>query len=372
MTLRKAEFVMKSTAPNDMVKTNPNVFELLSKYRKALMGFAALWILLFHEWMPVFDDYRFLSLGERFIKRIGFCGVDIFLFLSGIGMVYSLEHSGSLSSFYLKRIKRVLFPFIISAIFIGRWEHWPFSTFIKNIFGISFYTENIYSFLWFVPAIVTLYLIFPFYYRLFKKSSNQILFTVCTLIIWLILTLCLEETLRHDLFGFTNRIPIFVIGVLAGWLAQNRKVMFNKITWFFIYLLLMLGLYLSFLTNYRGLHLVVPVSNCCIPNILISISLSFLFLSFIDKINQGVCKKAGIGLIKLLSFYGTFTLELYCIQEWLGGIIVSNLPDGCPDLLANIIILILSTAAAFIMHLAAEYFWILVEYPVQKYFIKRE
>lgn len=360
---------MKST---HTIKINPAIFELLSKYRGSLMGFAALWIFIFHEWMPVFADYRFLSLGERFIKRIGFCGVDIFLFLSGIGMVYSLEHSKSLSSFYLKRIKRVLFPFIVAAIFIGRWEHWSFLTFIRNITGISFYAENILSFLWFVPAIVTLYLIFPFYYHLFRRSSNKGIFTLCILIIWLMTTLVFRETSRQDFFGFTNRIPVFLLGVFAGWLSQNAKVLFEKITWCFVFLLLILGLYLSFLTNYRDLYLVVPTSNCCIPNVLISVSFPFLFLGFLDWISQTSCKKLGTCLIKFFSFYGTFTLELYCIQEWLGGIIYARLPEGCPILLENVIILLLLTVAAYVMHLAANYFWKLVDYLSQKTFHRQK
>lgn len=351
------------------VKINSNIFELLNKYRSSLMGFAALWILLFHEWLPVFTNYRLLSLGERFIKRIGFCGVDIFLFLSGIGMVYSLERSKSLYSFYLKRIKRILFPFIAIAIFRCCLEDWTFSTFIKNISGINFYTESILSFLWFVPAIITFYLVFPFYYRLFAKSSNKFIFTLCTLTIWLIASLVLRETMRKDLFGFTNRIPIFVIGVFTGWLSQNKKISFDKLTWLFMFLLLFLGLYLSFLTNYRDMYLLVPISNCCIPNILISISLPFLLLGFFDWISQirGV-EKAGAGLIKLLSFYGTFTLELYCVQEWLGGIIMSKLIDHCHNLLINIIILLFLTLTALLMQLISKHIWILGEYLIRKTF----
>lgn len=58
-----------------------NDLSLLFKYRKFLMGFAALWILMTHEWQIVTNETSFFFVTENFIKRIGFCGVDIFLLL---------------------------------------------------------------------------------------------------------------------------------------------------------------------------------------------------------------------------------------------------------------------------------------------------
>lgn len=57
-----------------------NDLSLLFKYRKFLMGFAALWILMTHEWQIVTNETSFFFVTENFIKRIGFCGVDIFFY----------------------------------------------------------------------------------------------------------------------------------------------------------------------------------------------------------------------------------------------------------------------------------------------------
>ena len=54
------------------------------------MGFATLWILMFHVYIPVLGRYDRLLAIESFIKRIGFCGVDIFLIASGIGLVHAI------------------------------------------------------------------------------------------------------------------------------------------------------------------------------------------------------------------------------------------------------------------------------------------
>ena len=65
--------------------------DLISKYRGAIMGFAALWILFFHEWVTLFVNNQVGVNIEGYLKRIGFCGVDIFLLLSGIGLTFAIR-----------------------------------------------------------------------------------------------------------------------------------------------------------------------------------------------------------------------------------------------------------------------------------------
>lgn len=240
------------------------------------MGFAALWILFFHAWIPVFGSYAKIAMFEVFVRRIGYCGVDIFLFLSGIGMVYSYGKSDKLFFFYYKRIKRVILPFLFMAIVRCWREGWSMAEFWKNITGINFYFVDIYKHLWFIPMIMTFYIIFPLYYRFLVKSTNKIIFTGCVLTLWLIWTLCVRSSLRGDLFGFTNRIPIFLIGILVGWISQNKEMVFDRLTWIFLVLVFILGVYLSYLSNCEEMYILVPLSGCCIPDILMAVSISFL------------------------------------------------------------------------------------------------
>ena len=62
----------------------------LSKYRKELMGFSALLILVCHA-------YAYIDLPPLlgYVLSIGNIGVDCFLFLSGMGLWYSLSKSKS-------------------------------------------------------------------------------------------------------------------------------------------------------------------------------------------------------------------------------------------------------------------------------------
>ena len=72
------------------------------------MGFAALWILFFHEWVTLFVNNQVGVNIEGYLKRIGFCGVDIFLLLSGIGLTFAIR-KGNVLTFYYRRIKRCRF-----------------------------------------------------------------------------------------------------------------------------------------------------------------------------------------------------------------------------------------------------------------------
>lgn len=346
--------------------------DLISKYRGAVMGFAALWILFFHEWIPITgESFAVASVPlEAFFKRIGFCGVDIFLFLSGIGLTYSIGKSG-VFSFYYRRIKRIILPFLTMAILRCILEKWPFVEFLKNISGINFYTKSIYSFLWFVPAILTLYLAFPWYYKLFSKSKKPQLFLLCSLEIWLILSLFVRETMRNDLYGFTNRIPIFLIGIFIGWLAQNKKIVFTKISWILIALTFVLGLYLSYLSNYKDMYILVPISNCCIPNMLMASSLPLLLAKFLDFLSHApYVKIIGKGFTKVLAFFGMFSLEFYCVQEWLGGRIINQMNGKYHNMVINLAVLAAVTVIAFLAHLLFQQFWKLVDFLIAK--LKRQ
>lgn len=98
--------------------------DLISKYRGAIMGFAALWILFFHEWVTLFVNNQVGVNIEGYLKRIGFCGVDIFLLLSGIGLTFAIR-KGNVLTFYYRRIKRILLPFLVMAIIRCPWRNGP-------------------------------------------------------------------------------------------------------------------------------------------------------------------------------------------------------------------------------------------------------
>ncbi len=349
-------------------KTNSptkNGFELLTKYRGAIMGMAALWILFFHEWQILATGGGKIAEIEMFIKRIGFCGVDIFLFLSGIGLVFAIG-KGNILSFYYRRLKRVYLPFLIVAIIRFITEKWQPDFFRNNILCINFYKTNMYSFLWFVPAILTFYLLFPLYYKIFDKAKDKTLFTGTILLLWLALSLFARDTLRGDLWGFTNRIPVFLLGIHGGYLTKTRKEPFSKATWLMLSILLVIGLYFGYLANFIGVGFIVPTSNCFLPNLIIAISFPFVVSKILDLLcNIPAVGIVGKGIVKFFSFFGLFSLEIYCVQEWLGGIVLTKMAYESP-MVKNLVIFIVSTAAGFVLYFAVKYFWIFIEFIFKK------
>lgn len=288
---------------------------LLSRYRPQIMGFAAIWVFLFHEWQELLPNHPLIGAAEKMIVHSGFCGVDIFLFLSGIGLCYSMAKNTA-ADFYRHRLKRIVIPYLAVAVARGITDGWTVLTFIKNVSGYSFLFENIYSFIWFVPAVLILYLLFPPYYKLMKKSRHTCLFTLGVLVIWLLSTLLLEGVMRYDLYGFTNRIPVFLLGVMLGDLELHDRIPKKSLLILAAIPLLIAGGITLYLTNVRGIYLLVPASNCFLPPLLIALSLPFLIAALLMLIHP---VKPVYRVFKVfLGFFGTISFELYCVQEWLG------------------------------------------------------
>ncbi|MBP5418146.1 MAG: acyltransferase [Clostridiales bacterium] len=344
---------------------NRNDFLLLSKYRNAIMGLAALWILFFHVWIylsPPLSDGRLIlvSAFERYITKIGYCGVDVFFLLSGYGLTFAIR-SASIPQFYYRRLRRIFLPLLSIAILNAFIYKWSFFHFLASISGYNFYTKDIYSFLWFFPAIITLYLLFPIYYHFFKKAKNQYVFTTVAILIWLLATILLRNRMRTDLFGFTNRIPVFLIGILFGYIAQNQKVIiFNIRTWIVLVITLITGLTFAYSYNISGLTLLIPKGGNFLPGLLIAVSLPFLLAK---RLSIAESKQSRIAKIshKLLAFIGSFSLELYAIQELAGSVILTLALHSCSYATLNLLQIVLIPAISWEIHLAFKYLWKLID-----------
>lgn len=342
-----------------------NSLKLLSKYRNQLMGFAAFWILLFHEW-TIINPEKSNIFSKVFInfKIFGYCGVDIFFLLSGMSLVYAINKETTLE-FYKKRFKRVILPFLFMGIFYMSTKYWSFSEMLKNIFGYNFYTQTIYSFLWFGPAIMTLYLLFPIYYKLFNKSQSKLSFTLLIFEIWLFISIYFMFNIREDLFGFINRIPLFIFGIYIGYLQNNKTIKFDLPIWLLIIVNLFIGVYFCFLTNYHDYFLLVRQSNCFLPTSMMSISICFLLAKFLDILtNIKVLNILNTVINKILLFLGSISLELYCIQEDFGSLIKDYLYRNfiISDQAMNIILMVSLPLIAYLLSLLFKYFWKLYDY----------
>ena len=109
------------------------------------------------------------------IEIIGYggIGVTMFAFLSGIGLWQSLERNNNIERFYIKRIQRVVIPYLlISATFnlyfyIG--IHRNLAQFVADLCCVSFWQEGRGA--WYVAWIIPVYLIYPLYAKIAHKHS---------------------------------------------------------------------------------------------------------------------------------------------------------------------------------------------------------
>lgn len=330
---------------------------VVNKYRSPLMGFAALWILFFHMWQPLFtaEDSTVLFYVENVVKRLGFEGVDIFFLLSGMGMTYAIgKHS--LKEYYYRRFKRLALPFLAVVSIRAVIEHWGFPGFISVVTGMNFLFGDMYLCLWFVTGIAIIYLLFPLYWSVFSHSRSKLLFTALVIAIWYALSLALIGTMRDDMYGFTNRLPIFFTGVYFGYCAHNGGLKVSGRVGLYIAAgLTAVGLVLSFMCNFRELEFFLPESNCCLPDYLTALGFCVLITELFGLIDGAGA--FGHGVVKLFSFFGGISLEFYCVQEFLGGKTVNALTGKVPILVVNLAVLVVVTLSAWLLSRANTLLW---------------
>ena len=213
----------------------------ISRYRGELMGAAMLFIILFHVGLARTDPFYGL-------RRCGNVGVDIFLFLSGVGLWFSWTKNPSLRHFYTRRLVRIYPAWILAAcaFYIPLYLHSHGGGYSRNLFdlianiavGWSFWRMDDLSF-WYIPATLALYLVAPFYMRLIiRHPIYRWIPMVC--ILWCIIVQWVGPI--HHAVGhleiFWSRVPVFLIGVNFGAPVQRKERLDGASIWMIILLFL--------------------------------------------------------------------------------------------------------------------------------------
>lgn len=343
-----------------------DILSLISAHRRCIMGFAALAIFAFHKHTLLFANGSTLYGIENYLKRIAFVGLDVFLLLSGLGLTYAIRKE-KLGTFYLQRLKRIVLPFFVIGAITAILEHWDAQTTFGNLSGYYFFAKSMYSFMWYFPAISVLYFLFPFYHKLLRLSRSPVTFTGIVLCVWLLGSMLLAGPMkaagREEFYGFTNRIPIFVIGVLFGEIAQGRKLYVRWTGWVLLVLLNLLGLLLAYRTTFQKMPLLVPVQNCCVPNILLAVSLTCILAKLFDVISR---ISLGRWVRRIFDLFGIISLELYAVQRIVMIKWVEIFPWTGVKALKNLTLLAVTTAAAVALYWLNRGFWALVKLPFAK------
>ena len=330
-----------------------DIFSLINENRIPIMGVAALCILLYHEYQSLFANQSLILHAQEWVRGFGFIGVDIFILLSGMGLPRSREKH-TLAEFYFRRIKRIIIPFFVVAIVVAFVDGWSIIKFAKNVLFINFFSESIWSFLWFVPAIIVLYFLFPAYYKFFKMSGNKYSFTLIVCALWILILILGRNVIRPDFYCFLNRIPVFVIGILFGWISQKKETIIDRTTWILLHVLLVFSLSIITLILFFDLPIPFPFFELSVPSVIMAVSIVMLLALVFSKLNKNrICRS----FISFLSFYGTISFELYCVQEFVGEKTVSFLSDKTGRLVINLSVFAVVTVLAFLLNLLNKKIW---------------
>ncbi len=175
------------------------------------MAFAILWIILFHMQISVENEV------VAAIINIGYAGSDIFYFVSGIGIWFSLENSKSLGEYFKKRFIRVV-P--MWWCFIGFWIYFRMKWFgltpiqaVANVFMVESFIDIDSAFNWYIPFLMVFYLLAPAIKRIMEIISPVLCLIVVCVVVFVLGFFVVESP--DIMIGFT-RLPVFVMGMYMG------------------------------------------------------------------------------------------------------------------------------------------------------------
>ncbi len=207
----------------------------ISAARGHLMGLAALWVALFHSLFldffqsPLLTQTHLLGLANR-LQETGNCGVEIFLFLSGLGLYYSFsgakERSGRpVWDFYRRRFTRILpSVWIVSLIHFGRTgtSGLPFWLGRMLFYGYYLPDSGLLDY-WFFALLVVLYLLFPLIWRVQEKWNGRGVALMIALSVGfaLLLRVLFPSYFSEKEIMFT-RVPVFLLGTYFGRLSRRH------------------------------------------------------------------------------------------------------------------------------------------------------
>ncbi len=196
----------------------------ISRFRGELMGLAMLFIILFHVWVRRDDPFYGLH-------RCGNVGVDMFLFLSGVGLWFAWTRHPDTRLFYARRFARIFPAWLVMAClfyvpdFLGSGRY---SSSLGDLIGdvtlnLGFWEHDELTF-WYIPAIMALYIAAPPYMWLVSRLPVYRWLPVL-MVVWCVAVQWVEPL--HSAVGhieiFWSRVPVFFLGINAGQLVMERR-----------------------------------------------------------------------------------------------------------------------------------------------------
>lgn len=308
-----------------------NSLSLLSKYRTQLMGVAMLAVMFFHGM-----DFKIYFI--EWIRWAGTSGVDMFFFLSGIGIYYSVSNN-TLKEYYLKRVMRIIPVFIPLAVILAALKVLLYdidpSAILYNLFIFFTIWPDIPCVFWYIPCAMLLYILSPAFYRFFKKRCSVSI--VCALIFGVFVSVFFIYIEYYRILIFTIRIPIYFLGFYVGYLIKDKNVVLTKKQECLAFFVMLFGIGLIYITiesfSWDTLR---ETGLRWSPFFLVIPSFCFFLAKIMDQF-KGYS-------FPVLSFVGKYSLGIYILHESVLGMLTWSLPAARPvkNILAIFLVFILA------------------------------
>jgi peptidoglycan/LPS O-acetylase OafA/YrhL len=288
---------------------------LISKYRSVFFALSILLIMFHHTGSSV---PTFIKPAYLFARDTGAVGVDIFMFYSGLGCYYSMIKDSNFISFYKKRILRIYPSFLLVMVpYLAYVNFFKESNgFLKYIYDLSllgFWIEGS-AIVWFMAAILFLYLIYPFIHKLL--CEHDIKFSIISLLTALLIICVILYFFAQPFFYYTIRVitrfPTFLLGcIVAKYIKQGINI--NGTKMFIIScVIFVLSLSLIYIIYANPLTLFL---NSFVKRLLY-FPLSVSMIGIISYL-LSITKNHGEFLVqnRFLNIIAAMTFELYLIHE---------------------------------------------------------
>ena len=290
-----------------------------------------------------------LNIIDLSFSFIGHYGVQIFILLSGYGLMLAYGKAEIKWRFFMaKRLNKLYPTYIFALIFFAIFEIiWHSNSFpvvdylLKLSFATNFIPGEIFSLngpWWFYGMIVELYMVFPLLLKIYNKFSIVGLITTAAIsyavmLIWGNLLLKIDNSFY---FHFIGNLPVFIFGILLasqgeikikkywvliaiaififGNLNQNAFY-FSHLSIAFLLLIISLKLQKLFINQRIISHLIVFIGEISMYIFAIHGFLRQPFIELADKVTNPAIRP--FSTIAMAILFVAFSIMIALILRWL-------------------------------------------------------
>lgn len=279
-----------------MTCSSDNSFkELVSRNRTFIMGIAMILVVLYHQ------NFENEGVFWDIFHLYGYWGADLFLFISGMGIAYSLEKNTT-RKYYINRCWRLLPACLITGIISLAFIRLRGSMDTLQ-FPIWFYLTSMTN--WYITAIIVYYVVAPFLFALTKKSGY--LFLVLTIILTLLYLYKVYQflipyyyTYRWYVEATVSHLPVFVFGMYIGIKDVKSIFIFSFVSAMALFAAVIVTVFVDEINGFIGVGYKYLLVMGAMPFLILLINWGRRFCP--DRFRKGI------------EWIGGLTLEIYLLH----------------------------------------------------------